>query len=499
MGEVILIASLLAPPAPDGRELAALPYCVSRLEVRADLVGDLDPDWLRSHFKGRLIYSLRARAAGGGFDGSPAERRARLLKAAEGYDLIEVEAEDALHAGLFDAIPPGRRIVSWHGGACDVAELASRFERLAAHEAGLYKLVTTAARPGDGLAPLRLLKTLARTDVIAYAAGPFGFWSRMATPLLGAAALYGAASEASRVPGEPTVAQLVEDYGFPAVRPVRELCGIVGCPVSHSLSPRLHNAAYRALDYPALFVPFHVESFADFWREVVNGGGLEELGLPVKGLTVASPHKEVALAEAGRVSLMSRRAGATNIFVRDDGSWTADTTDPEGVVAALRERGFVIENKRAAVVGCGGAGRAAAAALAAAGAEVMLVNRGLERARRAVELLSLPFTPLADFSAEGYSIVVNATPVGRDDGRRPFSTEKLGGDAAVVDFVYGSSATPLVAGARAGGMTVVDGRAVLLAEVLRQFQKMTGREMPLTVAREQLGVEAADADMVLAG
>lgn len=499
MREVTLIASLLAPPAPDGRELTALPECVRWLEVRADLASDIDAGWLRSRFKGGLIYALRRRAAGGNFAGSPAERHERLLNAAGDYDLIELDAEDDLTARLLEAIPPRRRLISWHGGAYNAEELAARFGRMAAYEARLYKLVTTAVRAGDGLEPLHLLKTLGRRDVIAYSRGPAGLWGRILTPAVGGAALYGAVSDAGRDAGEPTVAQLVEDYGFPEVRPVQELCGIVGRPVLHSLSPRLHNAAYRALNCPALFLPFHVESFGDFWREVVCGRKLEELDLSLKGLTVASPHKEVAMVEAGHVSLMSRRAGATNIMVRDNGLWSADTTDPDGVVAALRERGVEIENRRAAVVGCGGAGRAAAAALVAAGAEVMLVNRGLERARHAVELLSLPFTPLADFSAEGYSIIVNATPVGRDDGRQPFDAEKLDRGAAVVDLVYGATATPLVERAKAAGLTTVDGRAVLLTQVLRQFYKMMGREMPARLAHERLGVEAADADVILAG
>jgi 3-dehydroquinate dehydratase/shikimate dehydrogenase len=496
MNEVTLVASLLSPPSPDGDELASLPDSIRWLEVRADLVGEIDPDWLRGHFKGRLIYALRGRAAGGHYDDSPGQRRERLLKAATQYDLIELDAESDLSAELLDAVTPGRRMISWHGAACGAAELVARFEQLAAHEARFYKLVTTARRSGDELAPLNLLKSLGRSDVVAYASGPVGFWSRVAAPYLGCAMISGAVAEAGVVAGEISIARLMDDYGFPALRPLKELYGIVGCPVSHSLSPRLHNAAYRVLNRPALFVPFHVESLSDFWSGVVESGKLEELGVSIKGLTVASPHKEAVLREAEVVSLMSRRAGAVNICVRNNGSWRADTTDPDGVVASLRERGIEIENKRAAVIGCGGAGRAVAAGLAEAGAEVMLVNRGLERGRRAVGLLNLPFTPLADFSARGFSIVVNATPVGRDDGGQPFSIDGLDDDAAVVDLVYGSTPTPLVAQARSSGMIVVDGRDVLLTQALRQFHRMIGSEMPDGVAQEKLGIHAPHADLV---
>jgi len=129
---------------------------------------------------------------------------------------------------------------------------------------------------------------------------------------------------------------------------------------------------------------------------------LESIGISMRGLTVVSPYKEASLEAAGVRSAMVHRAGSANIFVRNNGHWRADTTDPEGVVLAIRRRGIGLERKRAAVVGCGGAGRAVAAALEQEGAAVTLVNRGLERGGHAVKLLGLPFAPLAGFKAAGF-------------------------------------------------------------------------------------------------
>ena len=72
------------------------------------------------------------------------------------------------------------------------------------------------------------------------------------------------------IPGEPTIPRLIRDYGLPELMPIKELFAIIGSPIFHSLSPRLHNAAYRALDYHALFVPLQVKSFAEFWRDMVQ-------------------------------------------------------------------------------------------------------------------------------------------------------------------------------------------------------------------------------------
>jgi 3-dehydroquinate dehydratase/shikimate dehydrogenase len=135
------------------------------------------------------------------------------------------------------------------------------------------------------------------------------------------------------------------------------------------------------------------------------------------------------------------------------------------------------------VIGCGGAGRAIAAALVKSGAGVTLINRGAERGAHAAALLGLPYIPLRDFDAEGYDIVVNATPVGRDTDEVPFELDQLSDDAIVIDLVYGSRPTPLV---RARHQRAIDGRDVLVTQVSHQFRLMTGKEMPVDLARSKL-------------
>jgi 3-dehydroquinate dehydratase/shikimate dehydrogenase len=499
MIKATLIATLLTPPSPGGQELSALHDKVDWLEVRSDLVGDLDSDWLRSRFGGRLLYSLRSRTEEGDFEGSLDQRHERLRRAARFYDMVEIEAGRDSSPGLLDFIPADKRIVSWHGKAVSLPELEARFAHLSSIPASLYKLVAKATKGSDELVPLLLLNKLGRSDTIAYADGLLGFWTRLVAPHLGAPIVFGLVPNGPAVPTEPTINKLIEDYGLPTLMPIEGIYGIAGSPVFHSLSPRLHNAAYRAMNYPALYVPFHVESFSEFWHEVVEAEVLESLGVPIKGLTVASPNKEAALLITETVSPMAQRAESANILVRSDGSWKADTTDPEVVFMAYQERGVQMKQKRAAVIGCGGAGRVMAAALAGFGAGVTLVNRGAERGHHAARLLDLPYIPLQAFSAEGYDIVVNATPVGRDDDEAPFNVETLGEDAAIIDLVYGSAPTPLIARARALERVAIDGREVLRAQVFRQFQLMTGSEMPANLLSEKLGFQVEPSNLIVAG
>jgi len=491
MLKATLVATLLDEPSSRGEELAALPNAVDWLEVRADLIGDPDVEWLRRHFRGGLIYTLRSQAEGGSAGYDPSDRRGRLLAAANHYDLINLEGDRDLSPELLARIPSQRRMISWHGPATGVEQLKSKFAKFAEVEARYYKLAPAAARSGDEIAPLSLLRSLSRSDTAAYATGPIGSWSRLASLALGSPLVFGAVGSP---PEEPSINRMIADYGLPNMMPFREIYGIAGNPVSHSLSPRLHNAGYRTMGREALFVPFHVESFSDFWDHMLTGSAMHSLGMPRMGLTMASPHKEAALAAATKVSPIASGACSANLLVRDNGYWRADTTDPDIVFMSSRERGVDVKQRCAAVIGCGGAGRAIAAALDQSGARVTLVNRGQERGSFAAQLLGLPYVPLLNFDAEGFDVIVNATPVGRDDDATPFKLETLADGAVVIDLVYGSRPTPLVSNSLGLGRTVIDGRDVLLTQVRRQFQIMTGRELSIRLARETLGQQVAKAD-----
>ena len=454
--------------------LAALPPEVKWLEVRAEL----DPRWLRQHFNGRLLYASH----------DAEDREQRILDAARDYDFVELEEGD-LSPAMLDAIPPSRRVIAWYGPVAACGELAETLARLSRHAARFYRVVIRAERAGDELAPLQLLHDVRRSDVVAYAEGPIGTWTRIVALQLGSPLVFGSVTDEIERDGVPSVEQLVTDYGLPMVCDAAELFAIAGSPVYRSLSPRLHNAAFRALQRAALYIAFHVPDFDPFWQSIVASGALDALGLPLRAICVVSPHKEIALSSTKSKTYFVQQAASTNFMVRDSGhGWTADTTDPEGVLLTLRERGVEPAKQRVAVVGCGGSGRAIASALSQSGADVTLVNRGLDRGALAVRLLQLPFVPLSKFSADDFSIVINATPLGRDGESLPFVVDPSRKDAVVVDLVYGSSPTPLVASARMAGQVTIDGVDVLLAQVRSQFRLMTGEEMPEGIASETRGV-----------
>jgi 3-dehydroquinate dehydratase/shikimate dehydrogenase len=471
-GTCEIIATLTKNAWVEHRELRALRDGPCSLEIRADLTGEIDPAVLRRHLRGRLIYSLRSVEYGGAFMGDVAERKHRLLAAVRKYDLIDLEFDRDLTPELLAAIPPSRRRISWCGRGRGHVALASMFGRIAATPARLYLLAPRAETMNHAMAPVRFLADARRTDVTAFATGDLGMCSRLLAPWLGAPVLF-ASLDGTGDSGMPPLAQLLEDFPFPELPPVHNLFGIVGPPGRWSRSIFMQNTAYRELGMAGLFLPMPTLEFEASWRSMC--ATFDHIGVPFGGATVVAPFKEDAVRLADTVSAEAASAGAANLLVRRDGSWRAYTTDPVGVVGTLEDAGVDLAGRRAAVIGCGGAGRGAAVGLLHAGAQPTIINRGPKRARYAAKLLGVEYLPLHQFAPEQYSLIVHATPIRTEP---PFDVGRIADDAVIVDLAYGLQETVLAAEARRRQLAIVDGWGVLGAEIAEQFSLMTGRALP---------------------
>lgn len=477
-----VVAVLSSPPAPDGAELRALSGRIDSLEVRADLVGDLDVHWLRRQFSGTLVYTLRSADEGGQFSGPRAERHARLQAAARAYDQVDLEAVTDLTPELLAAVPAGRRRLSRHVGqaVAETGPLMAILDRMTATPAALYVLSIDADTVEDAVAAVSLLAAARRSDVTAYATGMAGLWTRILAPRLGAPIVFGELGTGAQA-GLPTLVELQTDYGFPELAPVRYLYGIVSPSLRPSAWTRLHNCAYRILGLPAIFLPFQTQDLRRFWRTVIPA--LDAVSLPLQGMTVTRPFKDCVLDLVERTTATAIRCGAGNVAWREGHEWVADATDTS-VVSALVAMGVELSGRRAAVVGCGAAGRSIAAALMALGADVVLANRSEERGRFAAQLLGLPFVPLAELSLAGFALLVHATPV---TDRLLVPLADLPSDAAVLEMVPTNTPSPLMAEARARGLVTFDGWQVMAAQGVPQFQRMTGVALPPNAALELRG------------
>lgn len=438
-------------------------------QVRADLIGDIDPVLVRRDVAGPLIYSLRTVEYGGSSSDLLPARWLRLRNAAaRGFDLVEVEFDRDATADVLDAIAPDRRLVSWYGPAADVSELRKRLAEMSAIPAAMYLLMVPADSFEAALQPLQLLATLDRDDVTAFGVGPAAAFGRVLAPWLGAPVVFGG-------PDGPTVRELLADYHLPQLPSLDALYGIVSRSLGTSQFLSQVNAAFRELGQPYLFLPFVVADEEELTGAFFPALRADGLGLPVRGLTVAAPYKPAALAASDSADPSARAAHAANLMLRSDQRWRAATTDGTAMVAALRDQ-RPLEDGRVAVVGCGAAGRAAAYELAAAGARVTLVNRDWRRGRYAADLLGLPVLALEDFQPGRYEVIVHATPAADTP---LFDLDRVAPHCVIADFVCAAHTTDLIAAAGQRGLATVDGHEVLAHEVEQQFRRMAGQPMPM--------------------
>jgi shikimate dehydrogenase len=260
--------------------------------------------------------------------------------------------------------------------------------------------------------------------------------------------------------------------------------GVCGAPITHSMSPVLHNAWIAAAGLDAAYVPFAptTETFEGF----INGlrGGA------IKGLNVTIPFKERALALAETASDLARMAGAANLLVFNaDGTIHADNTDGPGLLDAIAVQapGFDVAAAPVTILGAGGAARGAVAALLLAGApQVRVVNRTLARAQELVtafgsKVAAADETALPALLADT-GLVINATALGLNGGDGPAADFALTPKTAVVmDMVYKPLRTEFLRRAEAAGRRTVDGLEMLLRQAVPSFAAIYGVAPPATV------------------
>ena len=260
--------------------------------------------------------------------------------------------------------------------------------------------------------------------------------------------------------------------------------GVIGDPVTHSLSPALHNAAYAALGLDWVSVPFPVS--AGKGSEAV--AAMRTLGLV--GLSVTTPHKDAVAQTADSVSDAVAALGAANCLVASaDGRVRAENTDGDGFLGGLLEDAdTTVREKTVVVLGAGGAARAISVACADAGAAgVLVVNRTVQRAEVCAGLAGSVGVVAQQTDIPSADIVVNATTVGMaPDSAMPCDSALLRRGQIVVDIVYNPSETVWLAAARAAGIRSYNGLSMLVHQAGFAITHWTGQPAPIDAMRSAL-------------
>ncbi len=466
------------------------------------------------------IVTCRAREEGGDFEGDDTSLAdlCRALRDADDppryvdVEFVRFERSAELRESL--RLPAGREapglILSMHDFDGRPADLARRVRAMREEPAArVLKIAYRARSIRDNLELFDILQTRDR-PTIALGMGEFGLMSRVLAPKFGGLLTFASLrSESASAPGQPTIEELLGRYRFRSIGRDTRVYGVVGWPVSHSLSPLVHNAGFEAVGHDGVYLPMPVAAGETGGRAGASDGTfesfkatLDELSLhPTLGFAGASvtlPHKEHAIAWAKREGIRiepgAERIGAANTIAIERGMHgeaqgaIVVNTDATAAAVCLARRIGDLEGKRVAVLGAGGVARAVAFACADAGAQVTLHNRTHERARAlaselgAIAAGSIVAPDTTEPSADADAIV-NCTPIGMASGpapdASPVSEATLRETGAVVfDTVYNPAQTPLLRAARAAGRDTIDGVSMFVAQGEQQFRLWTGTDSP---------------------
>jgi shikimate dehydrogenase len=272
-----------------------------------------------------------------------------------------------------------------------------------------------------------------------------------------------------------------------------KICGVIGDPIEHTMSPVMHNAAFKKLGLDFLYVPFKVSQ--EELEKAVEG----IRALNIRGLNVTIPHKVAIIPMLDGLDPLAEKIGAVNTVVNDNGNLRGYNTDASGFLQALLEHGVEPRGKNIVILGAGGASRAIAFILAERDAHLTILNRQLEMDwaeelawrifhdfEMEVGVLELGFDNLAT-ALTGADLLINATSVGMSPNSEETTVpaQLLKAELIVFDIVYNPIKTRLLKEAEAAGARTIGGINMLAWQGALAFEKWTEQPAPLDLMRKE--------------
>jgi 3-dehydroquinate dehydratase/shikimate dehydrogenase len=443
------------------------------VELRLDSVSDPSVAGALAGRRCPVIVTCRPTWEGGQFAGSEGERRAILSEALDqGADYVDIE----FRAGFDQLIRAhgGRRIVlSTHDFDGVPVDLTDRVRAMRMQGADVIKVAVLARSLSDCLPLLQIGGRTTRypaTTVVGM--GAAGLPTRILAAHFGSCWTY---AGDGRALGQISPERMLGEFGFKRISPQTDIYGIVGSPLTHSVSPAMHNAAFRAAAANAAYVPFAATGAEDFMTFA--------RALRVKGASVTIPFKIDFFERVDEADAVSRRVGAVNTLRFAGGRCLGTNTDVGGFLAPLAGR-IDLTRTRAAILGAGGAARAVAVGLASAGASVAVYARNSRRSETVARLVGGQAGVMPP-PAGSWDLLVNATPLGTfpQIHETPFEQGSFDG-RLVYDLVYNPLRTRLLSEAAAAGCGTIGGLEMLIAQAEEQSALWVGHRASARLMRE---------------
>ncbi len=359
----------------------------------------------------------------------------------------------------------------------DFQRLPPRLESIhsAAHpDVNALKIAVHAQTIGDSLRLLRLVRR--SPNFVTVPMGEVGLPARILALREGSALAYAPIGEAT-APGQVSLHALKHLYRAHELTRRTRVYGVVGDPVGHSLSPLLHNTGFLARKIDAVYLPFLVKDLRDFLKAVPE--------FRISGFSVTIPHKQSILRHLQECDPLAAEIGAVNtVVVRRDGSFFGCNTDYIGILRALEQK-LRLAGSRALIFGAGGVARAAAFALARAGAHVGICARREEAARELAKAVGGEVLPRRALRSESFDAILNATPIGMHPHDRvsPLSPRELN-CRVVMDLINRPQMTRLLNLAARKGIATISGVEMFVPQGVAQWELWTGQRAPESLMRK---------------
>ncbi len=418
-----------------------------------------------------FLVTCRRREGGGKLDGGVDHELHWLIQAREAgcqWCDVAVETLRKLPGQSIREYPvPQRVMLSFH----DFARTPDLPRTVSPPANGGVDAVKIAAEARTIRDSIRLLRLARRSkNFIAAPMGEIGLPARILALREGSALAY-APVAAATAPGQVSLHDMKNLYRAHALTRRTRVYGVIGDPVGHSLSPLLHNTGFVARHVDAVYLPFLVRDLRDFLKAVPEFG--------IRGFSVTIPHKQSILKYLKECDPLAAEIGAVNtVVVRRDGSLFGCNTDYVGILRAL-EKKLVLAGSRVLIFGAGGAARAAAFALAKAGALVGICARREKAARELAKAAGGEVVPRRALRSESFDAILNATPIGMHphDSVSPLAPTEIN-CRIVMDLIYRPQRTQLLKLAAQKRISTVSGVDMFLAQGIAQWEIWTEKRAP---------------------
>jgi len=464
------------------------------VEMRLDCFRNI-PDLSELTAGPETIVTLRPREQGGQADLTREQR----IGFWSDFSLdcgVDVEAE------LSESVPENvhPKICSYHDFTGSLSDVDRVYDRLSATTADILKIAVATKDAIDAIEIWRLLfraKAESR-EIIPIAMGEAGKWTRILGLAHGAYLTYATLENGEETaPGQITAHDMIDVFRVKELDKQTDVYGIIAGDTSYTMSPYIHNSAFKSERMNAVFVPFQATGLEAFITRMVRAE-TREVELNFRGFSVTNPHKQAIIKYLDNVDDAAAKIGAVNTIKIIDGKLHGYNTDAHGFAAPLRDR-FDVKNSRTAVIGAGGASRSCIYALKNAGAHVTVFARDVKKAELLAQDFGISVKNLENGNSKlktsfsEFDIVVNSTPVGtrgENINETVATAEQLNGVKIVYDLVYNPIETLLLHEAKKAGAKTIGGFDMLIAQAQEQFRIWTGRNAPVeamsTAARKRL-------------